>query len=115
MRARLVIILLLIAGAGYAYHSKYFTKLDARISFNRSAVMIRAAETQYTNCKVNLSGDYNSIVDLIRQDETRTIPFYDFKQWNGTILESAAQLDETVKVTVWCDQGRTSADFHNPK
>lgn len=110
---RIGLLLAVIAVAVYGYRSNWLVELDAEFNVSPEHVAIHANDTDYHDCKVKLSWEYTTNVSWIKKDQTYFVPVHDFKQWNGVILESVGSLGDPVKVSLWCDEGRKSADVVN--
>ena len=113
---RSIRIFLLLAAAGlaiYAYRANWLVELDTEFSVAPDHIAVHANDSDYHDCKVKLSWEYSTTVSWIRQDQTYFVPINDFQQWNGVHLESVSSLGDPVRVSLWCDEGRKSADVQN--
>ena len=108
-----MLLLAVVAIAAYGYRSNWLVELDAEFQVAPDHVTIYANDMDYHDCKVKLSWEYTTNVSWIRKDQAYFVPIYDFQQWNGVNLESVKFLGDPVKVSIWCDEGRKSADVDN--
>lgn len=105
---RVLILLAVIAAGVYVYKSNWFVELDAELGLAQDHVSILAREQDYHDCKVKLTGEFSTEVEIIPQNSRYFIQIFKFKQWNGTPLESTELLESKVRVSLWCDEGRKS-------
>ena len=114
IRFEVIVVLIALAVGYYLYRTNWFAKLRADFSIGADHISILAVEKDYNNCKVKLTGEYVVEVARIRQGERRSIPFFEFQQWNRTPLQSIPSLGKEVEISLRCDEGRKTEIMQNP-
>ena len=110
--SRFVVPLLLIVAAGYLYFSNFFVELEAVFELAPTHLSVRAMGGSYRDCTLTLDGFSSPRFD-IRLGETRIVNIHEFRQWNGTILDTVKMLQPVVEIDMRCDEGRISAKTDN--
>jgi len=98
---------LLIAGAVgyYLYKTNRFTDIRASFDYIPEGVSVIARDRDLHNCKLRLTHDYTVELPFLRQNSPVLIGIDDFKQWNGTLLESMKALGPEIEFKMRCDEG----------
>ncbi len=106
MSKSLFIFILIAAGAGYyLYKTNRFAEINATFDYSPEVVSVMAVDDDLHNCKFSLTNDYEVQIPHLRSRKRLTIIKTDFKQWNGTILESMAELGPQVEFKLRCREG----------
>ena len=100
-------IFLLIAGAAgyYFYKTNRFTEVNASFDYSPEGVSVMALDENLHDCKLSLTNDYTVQIPVLRARSRMSIVKTDFKQWNGTILESMKELGPQVEFKLQCKEG----------
>ena len=98
---------LLIASAVgyYLYKTNRFTDIRANFDYIPEGVTVIARDMDLHECKLRLTHDYAVDIPLLRQNSPLLIGKDDFKQWNGTILESMRALGPEIEFKLRCKEG----------
>ncbi len=64
-----------------------------------------AVDNNLHDCRFSLTHDYAVEIPFLRAGNRLTITRTDFKQWNGTILESISDLGPQVEFNLRCKEG----------
>jgi hypothetical protein len=107
-------IFLVIAGAVgyYLYKSNRFTEVNATFDYSPDTVSVMALDDNLHDCKLSLTNDYTVQIPVLKARSRLSIIKTDFKQWNGTILESMKELGPQVEFKLRCREG--SAETTKP-
>ena len=106
MSKSLFIFLLIAAGVGYyLYKTNKFTEVRASVDYTPTTISITARDQDLHDCKLLLTHDYGVDLPFLRQNARFTIGKDDFKQWNGTILESMQVLGPEIEFNLKCQEG----------
>jgi hypothetical protein len=110
MSKSLFFFLLIAAVLGYyLYKTNRFTDIRATFDHLPEGISVTARDRDLHDCKLNLTYDYSVDLPYLRQNSRMMIGKYDFKQWNGTILESVNALGPEIEFRMRCKEG--SIDF----
>jgi|GEM_PF-7120979 len=102
-----LIALMVLASAGYyLYRVNWFTDIDAKFDYTPEGVSVMARSVDFHDCKLSLTHDYVVEIPFIRKSDRVTIGKNDFKQWNGTVLESIEDLGEKIEFKMRCREGK---------
>ena len=106
MSKSLFFLLLIAAAVGYyLYKTNYFTDIQASFDYTPESVSVIARQSDLHDCKLNLTYDYSVELPFLRQNARVTLAKTDFKQWNGTILESIEALGPEIEFRMKCKEG----------
>ena len=106
MSKSLFVFLLLAAGVGYyLYKTNKFTDVRASFDYTPTTVSVTARDQDLHDCKLLLTHDYGVDLPFLRENDRFTIGKDDFKQWNGTILESMQALGPEIEFNLKCEEG----------
>ena len=114
MSKSLFIFLLIAAAVGYyLYKTNQFAEVNATFDYSPEAVSVMALDDSLHDCKLSLTNDYIVIIPILRPGNRVSITKTDFKQWNGTILESMKDLGPQVEFKLRCKEGSTKTTKPN--
>jgi hypothetical protein len=114
MSKTLFILLLIAAAIGfYFYKSNRFQEINVSFRYTPEDVTITAGESDLHDCRLALTHDYAVDLPLLRQGQRMTVAKTDFKQWNGTILESMGALGPEIEFKLRCNEGRVEVKDSN--
>jgi hypothetical protein len=114
MSKSLFIFIVIAAAVGYyAYKTNIFTEVNATFDYSPEAVSIMALDENLHDCKLSLTNDYAVEIPVLRTRSRLSIVKTDFKQWNGTILESMKDLGPQVEFKLRCNEGSTKTTKPN--
>ena len=72
-----------------------------------------ALDDNLHDCELSLTNDYTVQIPMLRAGSRISIVKTDFKQWNGTILESMKELGPQVEFKLQCKEGSVSTTKPN--
>lgn len=114
MSKSLLIFLLVAAAVGYyLYKTNRFTEVNASFDYSPETVSVMALDYNLHDCELSLTNDYMVKIPILRERSRLSIIKTDFKQWNGTILESMKDLGPQVEFKLRCKEGRVSVTKPN--
>jgi hypothetical protein len=106
MSKSFLFFLLIAAAAGfYLYKTNWFTDIRATFDYAPEGISITAREMDLHDCKLKLTHDYSVDLPFLRQNTPRMVGKDDFKQWNGTMLESIQALGPEIEFRMRCTEG----------
>jgi hypothetical protein len=106
MSKSLFIFLLIAAAAGYyVYKTNRFTEVNATFDYSPNTISVMALDDNLHDCKLSLTNDYTVEIPILRARSRLSVVKTDFKQWNGTILESMKDLGPQVEFKLRCKEG----------
>jgi len=99
--------LLILAAAGYYfYKTNYFSAIEARFDYTPNSVSVEALGMDLHNCKLAITNDFEIKLPFLRANTPLEIEKTEFKQWNGTNLESIHDLGEKMEFKMRCREGK---------
>jgi hypothetical protein len=114
MSRNFLIALVLLAGIGYyLYRTNYFSAIDAKFDYSASGVSVEARGMDLHDCKLAITNDFEVQIPFLRENTPVNIQKTDFKQWNGTNLESMHDLGEKMEFRMRCREGKVESSERN--
>jgi hypothetical protein len=114
MSKSLFILIVIAAAVGYyVYKTNRFTEVNVTFDYSPEAVSVMALDDNLHDCKLSLTNDYEVEIPVLRARSRLSIVKTDFKQWNGTILESMKDLGPQVEFKLRCKEGSVETSKPN--
>jgi hypothetical protein len=109
-----LIVLVVLASVGfYLYKTNWFTDINVKFDYSPEGVSVLAKGMDYHDCELKLTNDYAVKIPLIRQNQYLSIGKNEFRQWNGTDLESIKDLGEKIEFKMRCREGKIETTDSN--